>query len=86
MKAPKVYETFDAFLNFDECTIRHEIDNLALDCRANREAFLDLFPRIVGKLLEAKGDAFAFAIDLDDHHFDLLTLFHHLGWVVNTTP
>ena len=81
-----MYKTFDAFLNFDECSVRHEVDNLALDRRANREAFLDLFPRIVGKLLEAKGDTLAFAIDLDDHHFDLFALLYHLGWVVDTTP
>ena len=81
-----MYETFDAFLNFDECSVRHKIDDLALDCRANREAFFDLFPRIVGKLLETKRDAFTLAIDFDDHHFDLFALLHHLGWVVDTAP
>ena len=81
-----MYETFNAFLNFDECSVRHKIDDLALDCRANRKAFLDPFPRIVGKLLETKRDALTLEIDFEDPIFNLLALLHHLGWVVDTTP
>ena len=85
-KLSHVNETLNTFLYFDERTVRHEINDLTLNRRADWEAFFDLFPRVVSKLLEAERDAFALAVDLNDHHFDLFTLLHHFRWMLDATP
>ncbi len=61
-----VDEAFDAGLEFDERAVGHELGDLALDLVTDRELPLDVFPWIVGHLLEAEGDALLLAVDVED--------------------
>ena len=79
-------EAFDPFLEFDESTVRHQVDHLAPDPGVDRVAVFDTFPRIVRGLLEAKGDPFAIAVHFDDHDIDFLTHLEHFARVADPTP
>src|SRR6185312_3664724 len=63
-----------------------EIDNLALDLRANRELAFDIVPRIRHLLLETQAHAFLLAIDIENHHVDVLANLQHFRRMPNTAP
>ena len=66
---------FQALLQLDEDAEVGELGDLALLDVAAVVAARDVaFPRIVGHLLEAQGDAFAFLIDVEDDALDLVAL------------
>ena len=65
-------QAFDAGFEFDERAVGHEVDDLALDLRADGVLGLDVVPRIGQLLLEAEADAFLFAVDVEHHDVDFL--------------
>src|SRR5437660_5292881 len=67
-----VDETFDTGLEFDECAIRHQIDDLAFDLRAHRIFLFDVVPGIGELLLKAETDALFLAVDVENHNVDVL--------------
>src|SRR5256885_1564212 len=80
------FTTSDGGLELDERAVGHEVDNLAVNFRADGELAVDLVPRVLRGLLEAEGNALFLAIDLDDHDLDFLALLHHLARVRDAAP
>ena len=81
-----VDEAFDAFFDFDERAVRHEVRDLAFDLRTDRETAFGLFPRILLGLLEAEGDALLLLVDVEDEHVEFLADFDHLARVAEAAP
>ena len=79
-------EAFDAAFDLDERTVGDEVDDLAVDLLADGVALLDAFPRIGLGLLEAEGDAFALAIDFDDHDGDFFADLDDFARVADAAP
>ena len=79
-------EAFDAFLDFNERAVRNEVRDLAFDALADREAFLDLVPRILLGLLEAEGDALFFFVDVEHDDFEFLADLEHLARMAEAAP
>ena len=59
-------KTFNTTLDFDECAVWKELGDAALDVLADRILALDVFPRIVGHLLEAEGNTLFLAVHVED--------------------
>ena len=72
-------EAFDAFFQLHECAVRNEVGDLAFDLLARREAFFDLVPRILLRLLQAKRDALLFLVDVENDDFELLADFEQFA-------
>ena len=81
-----VHEAFDTGFEFDEGTVRHEIDDLAFDFFADGILRFDAFPRIGELLLEAEADAFLVLVDIENDNVDFLANLEQLGRMSNTTP
>ena len=79
-------EAFDACFDFDERAVRHEVGDLALDLRADREALFDLVPRILLGLLEAEGDALLLLVDVEDDDVELLADLEQFARVAEAAP
>ena len=67
-----VDEAFDAFFQFHERAVRHEVGDLAVDALADGETLLDLVPRVALKLLEAERHALFLLVDVEDLDGDFL--------------
>ena len=81
-----VDEPFDARFEFDERAVRHEIDNLAFDARADGIFGFDVFPRIGELLLEAEADAFLLPVDVEHDDVDLLSDLEDFGGMADAAP
>jgi len=81
-----VDEAFDAAFDLDERAVGDEVDDLAVDLLADGVALLDAFPRVRLGLLEAEGDAFALAVDFDDHDGDLFADLDDFARVADAAP
>ena len=81
-----MHQALEAFVELDESTVGDQIDDLALHAAVDREAFVEVLPRRVFELLETERDLFFFAIDLEDHHFDFLSMLQHFAGVVDPAP
>ena len=81
-----VDEAFDAFLDFDERAVRHEVDDLAFDFLTDREALFDVVPRIGLHLLEAEGDALLLLVDVEDLDVDVLADLEHFARMGEPRP
>ena len=81
-----VHEAFDAGFDFDEGTVRHEVDDFAVNLGADGELAVDLVPRVFRGLLEAEGNALFVAVHFDDHDLDLFALLHHFARVRDAAP
>ena len=81
-----VHQAFDPRLQLHECAVAHHVDDRAL-MRAPDRIFLDdLVPRVVSLLLQAQGDLFLLAVNVQDHHLDFLVNRHHLARMANPLP
>ena len=81
-----MHQAFDAFFQLDESTVRHEVDDLPAQAAADRVAVLDAFPRVVRLLLQTQRDAFALAVHVQNHDFELVGDVDHLGRVLDAPP
>ena len=81
-----MHQAFEPFVELNESTVSHQVDDLALHAAVDREALVEVFPGRVFELLEAERDFFFFAIDLQDHHFDFLSVLQHFAGVVDAAP
>lgn len=81
-----VNEAFDTFFEFDEGTVRNEVDNLALDVGTDWVLAFDVLPRIGSGLLEAEGDTFAVAVDFCDHDVEFFADSENFTWMGDAAP
>ncbi len=81
-----VHEAFDALLDLDEAAVVGDVRDLAEESRARRVATRDVLPRIGAELLQAQADALAFAIELEDAHFDLVADVDDFRRVLDALP
>ncbi len=77
---------FDSTLDLDERAVGHEVRDLALDRLADREAVLDLVPRVVEHLLEAERHALLLLVDVEDDDFELVADLDELARVIEAGP
>ena len=85
-KLGNVHEAFDAALDFDERAVRKELCDLTLDLLADRVFALDVFPRVVGHLLEAERYALFLAVHVEDDDIHGLADVKQLGRMVDAAP
>ena len=81
-----VHEAFDAALDFDERTVRKELGDLTFDLLADRVLALDVFPWVVGHLLEAERYTLFLAIHVEDNNIHGLPDVEQFGRMVDTAP
>ena len=82
-----VDEPFDPLFQLDEGSVAHHVDDRALDDRADGIFVGSTDSQGLGVLLlQAQGDLFLFAIDVQDHHFDFLVDGHHLRRMADAAP
>ena len=81
-----MHEALDAGGDLDERAVGREVDDLALDARADRELVLDGVPRVRLGLLEAERHALAVAVDVEDHDVELLADLQKLARVLDAAP
>src|SRR6266568_59208 len=81
-----VNEAFHARFEFDERAVRHEIDDLAFDPRADGIFGFDVLPRIGQLLLEPKADAFLLPVDVEHDDVEFLSHLEDFGGMTDTAP
>ena len=81
-----VYQSLDAFFQFDERTVGENVDHLAADLCTDREAFLDVVPGTGLGLLQAERDSFPLLVDFEHLHIDLLLDGEDLVGVIDPAP
>ena len=81
-----MHQSLHARLQFDKRAVRHQIDDLAFDLRADLVFGVDIFPRIGQLLLEAQADAFLFLVDVEHHHVDVLPNFQNFRRMPDAPP
>ena len=81
-----VHQAFDALFDFDEATVVGNVRDLAEDPRMRRITAREIVPRIVAQLLDAEGDALAFAVELEDLDVDFVADVHDLGRMLDALP
>ena len=79
-------ETLNAFLQLNECTVWHHVDDLAVHFGALGILEFDGVPWIAFLLLEAQGDALALLVHVKDHHLDFLALLNDGVRVSHAAP
>ena len=78
-----VHQAIDVVLQSDERAKAGELRNLPLDQVTDLVQIINLVPRILGKLLDADGDALVFLVHLEHLRLDFQALFQNLGRVVD---
>ena len=78
-----VNQTLDTVLEFDECTVVGDGNDLSADDGSDGVLVVHLVPWIWTHLLVAQGDALAVAVELEDLDLDGLANFEHLGGVID---
>ena len=81
-----VDETLDTFLELHERAVVGDRDHLPADLHVDGELFLDVFPRVLGKLLESQRDALALQLEVEDLDGQFVADRHELGWVADAPP
>ena len=81
-----MHQAFDTLLDLHERTVGHQVDDLAAQAAADRVTRPDILPRIRLRLFETQRDALAVAVDIEDHHLDLVAHSHHLRRVTDPAP
>src|SRR5208337_4975606 len=79
-------EPLDAFLDFNECAVIGQADNLAPHLGLNRVLLLGLGPRIIHKLLESKGHSLAVTVETEDLHLYLVADLKHFRRMSHPAP
>ncbi len=81
-----VHQTLDSVAQLHEGAERDELGHATLDDGANGVLLDEHLPRILGGLLEAKGDALAVEIHVEDLDGNLVSDLDDLGRVVDVAP
>ena len=81
-----VDQPFDALLDFDECAVVGQADDLAANPGVRRVVGRSVLPRIVLQLLEAQRDAFLLSVELQYDDVQFVTDLELLGRMVDATP
>ena len=81
-----MHQAFDAGLEFDKRAVGDQVDDLALDRRADGEFVFDLLPRVGHLLLEAEADTLLLAVDVQHDHVDLLADLDQLRRMADAAP
>ena len=81
-----VDQAFDAWLQLDERPVAHHVHNRAVVGCAFGVLLLHIVPRVWLFLLQAKCNLLLFAVDVQDHHVDILVQRNHLGRMIDTFP
>ena len=81
-----VQQTFDTFRHFDESTVVCNNHNFSFDLVSDVDAFRHGIPWVRSQLLNAKRNALAVVVEVEDHNVQALVHFDHLFWVVHTAP
>ena len=79
-------EAFDAGFEFHKRAVGHEVDDLALDLRADREFAFDAGPGILHLLLEAEADAFLVLVHVEHHDVNVLADLEHFRRMADAAP
>lgn len=81
-----VDESFDTALDFDKRTVGQKLGDAALDVVADRVFPLDVFPWILGHLLEAEGNTLFFLVHVQNDDIDGLADVEEFGRVIDAAP
>ena len=81
-----MHQPFDAFFQLHEGAVTHDVHHRALVSRADRVLLFDLVPRAGRLLLQTQCNLFAFAIDVQNLHFDFLIDRHHFRRMPDAAP
>src|SRR6185437_11960633 len=81
-----VNQSFDAWFQFDEGTVAHDVDHFAGVLAVDRILLGSVGPRAGRLLLQTQRDLFFFAVHLDDEHFQFLVDVNHVVRVVHSSP
>src|SRR5258706_466275 len=79
-------ESFDTRFQLDECSVRNQIHNAALDLHADLVLGFDILPRILQLLLQPQADTLFFPIAIQDHHVDFLANLQDFGGMSDAAP
>src|SRR5690625_644169 len=81
-----VHQPFHAVFNFDEAAVVGDVGDGAKQARGGRVTTVDVVPRIVAQLLEAKRDTHALAVETQYADFQVLAHLNHFGRVAHALP
>ncbi len=81
-----MHQALDALFQLNERAVIGEVHDLAADALGHGILLGDMQPGILGDLLEAKGDALALGVKLEDLHAHFVAHIEHLGGVVDPAP
>ena len=79
-------QAFDAFFQFDERAVRHDVHNAAFHAAAFRVFDINGIPRIAVFLLQTQGNTLAFLVDIQNHDFQFLSDMDDFARMRNTLP
>ena len=77
-------QTFDARFQFHKRTVVHHVDDFAFVDGVDWVLLFDVVPRVWQQLLQAQTDFSFFAVDGQNHDFDLLVHRNHFRWLRDT--
>ena len=81
-----MHEAFHPALQFHESPVGQQLGDPALDVGADRELGLDILPGVVGHLLETKGDALFFPVDVEHDNVQFFADGDQLARVIDAAP
>ena len=81
-----VDQAFDTRFQLDERTIAHHVHDTAAVSRALGVLLLHVVPRVRLFLFQAKRYLLLFAVDVQNHHVDVLVQRNHLGRMIDAFP
>src|SRR5579863_7002111 len=81
-----VHQAFDTRLDLHEAAVIGQVRDFAEQAGAVRVTARDVDPRVFAQLLQAQGDAVAFAVELEHLDVDLLADGHHLRRMLDALP
>jgi len=80
-----VNKSIDIVIKLNECTITGDSCYLALDHITQTVQAVNIFPRILGKLLHTQGNTLILNINLDNNRVHFVALLNHFTRMVNFT-
>ena len=69
-----MYKTFNAGLDFDECAVVSDEDDLALDLVTDLEIGIEVVPGMRSELLQTEGDTLLLLFVFDQEDLDILVV------------
>ena len=81
-----MYQSLDAFIQLDECSVVGNAYHLTFDHRISREPFFHFFPRMRLKLLISQRDTIRFSVIVQNNDFYLLVHRYDLRGMINPSP